>query len=212
MKQKVKSIAKRWKDEYEFKTLLNTSMSFFITIVFAAYNCFFGIKYKAIWNLSISVYYAFLAVVRGIIVRNERLFLAKGYDSRQKIHLIVSVLLLIMNFSLAVPISFMVINKRNVATSMIPTIAMATYTTYKMMMASINLKRSKKSDDVLIRDLRNINFIDAIMSLLTLQNTMLVVHGSINEPKMFILSAITSAAGLAAIALLTILNMVRKHG
>ncbi len=66
-------------------------------------------------------------------------------------------------------------------------------------------------DDVLVRQLRNINFIDAIISILTLQNTLLVVMGSADRQDMTVLDSISSAVGLAAILFLTIKNMIKKY-
>lgn len=166
---------------------------------------------KIIWNLSISIYYVFLAVIRGIIIKQEHLFLAKSIDNRQRIHTIVSVMLTVMNLALIMPITLMVINKKNVSISMIPAITIAVYTTLKITMASINLKRSKKTDDLLIKDLRNINFIDALMSVLTLQNTLISVNGENDRLEMVTLSAVSSGIGLAAIIFLTIMNLVRKR-
>lgn len=66
-------------------------------------------------------------------------------------------------------------------------------------------------DDVLVRQLRNINFIDAIISILTLQNTLLVVMGSADRQDMTVLASISSAVGLADILFLTIKNMIKKY-
>lgn len=211
MNKKIESAVNRWKNEYEFKTVINSSLSFFITFIFALYNGFLGIRYKIIWNLSISVYYIFLVIMRGIIIKQEYLFLTQGADNRQKIHTIVSIILIIMNSALIMPITLMVIDKKNVSISMIPAISIATYTTFKTIMASINLKKSKKSDDLLIKDLRNINFIDALISVLTLQNTLISVKGENNRPEMFRLSAVSSGVGLAVIITLTIINLVQKR-
>lgn len=210
MDKKIKSAVNRWKSEYEFKTVINSSVSFLITFVFALYNAFLGIRYGIIWNLSISVYYTFLVVIRGIIIRQEHLFLTKSVDNRQRIHTIASIMLILMNLALIMPITLMVINKKNVSTGMIPAISIAAYTTFKITMASINLRKSKKSDDLLIKDLRNINFIDALVSVLTLQNTLISVKGENSRPEMFRLSAVSSSIGLAVIIILTIRNLVRK--
>lgn len=210
MDKKIKSAVNRWKSEYEFKTVINSSVSFLITFVFALYNAFLGIRYGIIWNLSISVYYIFLVVIRGIIIRQEHLFLTKSVDNRQQIHTIASIMLILMNLALIMPITLMVINKKNVSTGMIPAISIAAYTTFKITMASINLRKSKKSDDLLIKDLRNINFIDALVSVLTLQNTLISVKGENSRPEMLRLSAVSSSIGLAVIIILTIRNLVRK--
>ena len=66
-------------------------------------------------------------------------------------------------------------------------------------------------DDILVRQLRNINFIDAIISILTLRNTLLVVMGSADRQDMTVLASISSAVGLVDILFLTIKNMIKKY-
>ena len=104
----------------------------------------------------------------------------------------------------------MTVNAKSVEMNMTSAIAVAAYTTYKIISASVNFKKSKRSDDMLVRDLKLISFIEALISVLTLQNTLLAVKGASSEPKMFRLSIITSTAGLAFIIFLTVMNLVRK--
>ena len=87
---------------------------------------------------------------------------------------------------------------------MIPAIAMATYTTYKIVMASVNLKRRTRSENRLVRLLRMINFIDALVSILTLQNTLIMVNMKDESNRMLSLTAVTSAAIMLAVLALSI--------
>ena len=77
---------------------------------------------------------------------------------------------------------------------LIPAIAMAAYTTYKITMAIIHMKK-QQAHHVLVCELRTINLIDALVSILTLQNTLIMINagkGEVNN--MLTLSAISSAA------------------
>jgi hypothetical protein len=118
-------------------------------------------------------------------------------------------LLLILNISLVVPISIMVRQQKPVSLTLIPAIAMAAYTTYKVIMASVNLRKRKSSSDSLVWLLRTISFIDALVSILTLQNTLIMVNSSGEDLGMLPLTAITSA--LVWIAVLGMsLNAIMK--
>ena len=81
---------------------------------------------------------------------------------------------------------------------------MAAYTTYKVTMASIHLKRRKRSSDSLVRLLRTINFIDALVSVLTLQNTLIMLNATGEELSMLPLTAMTSAAVFLTVLLLSL--------
>ena len=113
-------------------------------------------------------------------------------------------MLFLLNLSLVVPVSLLVLLQKPVKMSLIPAITMAAYTTYKTVMASVNLKKRKKSENRLVRLLRTINFIDALVSILTLQNTLIMVnmHGEGNQ--MLTLSAVTSAVIMLAVLALSV--------
>lgn len=83
----------------------------------------------------------------------------KAQDAeRNKTFLAISFLLLILNISLIVPVSIMVRQQKPVNLTRIPAIAMAAYTTYKVIMASVNLRKRRVSSDSLVWLLRTISF------------------------------------------------------
>ena len=89
---------------------------------------------------------------------------------------------------------------------------MAAYTTYKAILASVNLKKSRKASDGLVRLLRTISFIDALVSILTLQNTLIMVHANGADIGMKPMTAATGAVVWAAVLFLSvseILNGIR---
>jgi RnfABCDGE-type electron transport complex G subunit len=106
------------------------------------------------------------------------------------------------------PVSLMVMRMKPVGMTLIPAIAMASYTTYKIVMASVNLKRRKKSENRLVRLLRTTGFIDALVSILTLQNTLIMVNAAGDGTEMLALSAVTSAAIMTAILALSVAALV----
>lgn len=207
----LESLYKKWKNDYEFKTVISSTLSFLTTLLFALYNGFLGLKYSAAWNVSICVYYILLSIIRGIILHCEKKFISRNIDNRNYIHKISSILLLTLNVALITPIALMIVNAKSVSMNMTAAITVATYITYKIISASVHFKKSKKSDDILVRDLKLISFIEALISVLTLQNTLLAVKGASSEPKMFRLSIITSTVGLAFIIFRTLMNLVKKR-
>lgn len=119
---------------------------------------------------------------------------------RQKTPLISSVMLLMLNLALILPISLMAKLEKPVNMGLIPAITMATHTTYKLTMASVHVRKQKHSrhGNVLIAELRTIPFIDALVSILTLQNTLIMV----------ILSAVSSAVIYVVIMITSIRFLV----
>ncbi len=211
---KIKSFLKSWKKDYIFKTLVSSVVSFTVTIIFALYNGFLGIRLLSIWHGGICVFYLLLAAIRGIILLTEKNNRTRDdkqkSECRQRVFIISAVLLLLLNLALILPISLMVVLKKPVNMGLIPAIIMAAYTTYKITMASIHIQKQKRSNHILIIELRTINFIDALVSILTLQNTLIMVKQTTsNGNDMLTLSSISSAAIYAIIIFVTVRLLIK---
>lgn len=121
------------------------------------------------------------------------------------------ILLLAINIALIVPIAVMIKGHRVVNLGMIPAIAMATYTTYRVAMAIINFRKSGKSNSPIIRELRNINLIDTLVSILLLQNTLIMVNDNGMTEDMATLSIISSTAIWLLMGVVSIVSLIRAR-
>lgn len=191
-----------------------TALSFGVTVVFALYNGFLGVHLRSIWHGGICVFYLLLAAIRGMILLTEKSNKAREEKQqskcRQRTFAVSAVLLLLLNVSLILPISLMVVMEKPVHMGLIPAISMAVYTTYKITVASIRVRRQRHGDQILMAELRTINLIDALVSVLSLQNTLIMV----NQTKpgvhdMLVLSAVSSAVIYLGILLITVSLLVK---
>jgi len=214
--QKVMRLRRRWKQDYTFKTMVSTNFSFGATALFALYNGFLGIRLLSVWHGSICVFYLLLAVIRGGTLLTEKHILSldeqqKAYH-RQIAFRISAVMLLLLSLTLATPISLMVLFEKPVSMGLIPALAMATYTTYKIITSSVHIRKQRRIDhnNILVTELRVINFIDALVSILTLQNTLIMVNNtSANHVDMLILAAVSSTAIYLVIVLINIWLLIK---
>lgn len=204
-----KQFIERLNTDYDFMTIITALCSLFVTVIFALYNGYIGICHASLWHGTISFYYFLLVIIRGIIIIAEKKILSPSGQEKagNKVYLAASGLLLILNLSLIVPIIIMVKQQKPVHLTIIPAIAMAAYTTYNTSMAFINLRRGRNSSDSLIRLLRVIGFIDALVSILSLQNTLIMVNAKEDSMKMMPLTACTSAAILILINILSVISL-----
>ncbi|MDI9242209.1 hypothetical protein [Fusibacillus kribbianus] len=190
--------------------------SILIGFAFSLYNGVLGIVYRSLWNGSICVYYFLLAMVRVIIVSLYRKEAAgrheRGAAHRRKACFAAHMVLILMNISLVVPAAVMVAGGRSCTYGLIPAIAMAAYTTYRVAMSIIHYRKSRHNANVLA-ELRTINMIDSLAAVLTLQNTLIAANGGMND-RMQTLSAWTSAGILAVIIIITVQSLlkIRKVG
>ena len=195
----------------DFKTITAALGSLAVTALFALYNGFLGVSHASLWHGSICVYYLVLVILRTTVIAAGKKAGRKAEPNRAlaKVYIASAVLLLFLNVCLIVPVSLMVVRQKPVDMTLIPAITMAAYTTYKVVMSSVNLKRRKRSSDRLVRLLRTINFIDALVSVLSLQNTLIMVNMKGDGSEMLTLSAITSAAIMLAVLALSVAAMIK---
>lgn len=215
-KTKLRQLRERWKQDYSFKTTLGALLSFAATTVFALYNGYLWLSLRSVWHGGICGFYLLLVIIRGLILLAEKRASAMdegcGARLRRRSFIASSAMLLTLSIALILPISMMVLLEKPVSIGMIPAIAMATYTTYKLTMASVHIsaKRRGRQSNVLIAQLRTINFIDALVSVLTLQNTLIMVNSSPEEfHDMRVLSAISGAAIYLAIVIISVHSLVK---
>lgn len=210
---KFKDLKNRIIKDYNFRTYWFSFFSFLASIAFTIYNAFLGIYYQSLFNGSIAVYYLLLIIVRMIIILFE-LHWNKTNDDEidyKRVGLFIGscALLILINIALIVPISLMVLNQKTVLMGLIPAIAMAAYTTFKITMAIINYTKTRKNNHLSIRALRIINMIDALVSILSLQNTLIVVNGGSQAEEMMILSGVSSLVIILGILIIIIVSLIR---
>lgn len=214
--EKINQVLKKRRKDYDFKTITSSILSFAVTLAFAFYNGFWGIYLLSVWHGSICGFYLLLVAIRGMILMTEKKNETRSESEREycrkRIFNISAIMLLVLNLALIVPISLMAMFEKPVNMGLIPAIAMAAYTTYKLTMASIHIRKQKydSHNNILVTELRTINFIDALVSILTLQNTLIMVNQAKSDiDNMLVLSAVSSAVIYIVIVFMTIRLLVK---
>lgn len=185
---------------------IKTILSVIITLGFVVYNWFIGFKKGASWNISIAVYYLLLFLIKVLLIVFDKFLDEDNKKGRVCVYILSFVFLLLINMALIVPTYLLVTNNKSVAADQITSIAMATYTFYNITVTLINLK--KPNTNLLGKQLKLVLFINAIVSMMVLENTLINVNGSYEE--MFALSLITTILFIGLILFLTIFSFVRN--
>ena len=213
LKKKTKELYSEWKSSYFFRTAFSAAMSAGICIAFAVFSGILGIVHASIWNGTICVYYLLLVGIRISVVRAQK----KQYEStseeeksERRVYFVSHIVLAVMDLSLIAPIIVMVIGKRKYDFGLIPAIAMAAYTTYRVAMSIYHYRKAKKDESLLVAELRTIDMIDTIVSVLGLQNTLILAVMHETNKTMTIMTACTSTAFFLLIVYLTVRSFL--HG
>lgn len=175
------SFTRNFVGSYEFRTMILAAGKFVLNIGYAAFNGVYGILFQSPWYIALFVYYLVLCIARGsMVVRsrkvNTRLYSDDRKDvERIRIYRAAGILLLVFTVALN---GMLLQMRRDSAngfryTGMLIFVA-AGYTVYKVIMAVYNLVKSRGSTDYVVHAVRNINFADALVSVLALQSAVSV--------------------------------------
>lgn len=214
---KIGDTVSRFRDDYEYRATVSAAASIFVSLFFAAYNFVLWLKKGYEWNIGIAVYYALLCAVRAVVVIAE-IRASKSSDEglkNEKTAVFAGVFTCLISVALVLSIALMTVNRREVDYGTVTAITVATYTTYKIVVAVRAFIRTKNAFSVATSTLKNIGFIDALTSVLSLQYTLIVTFGVMDD-EMFTLCAFSSCAiwvgivGLSVRLLVVSIKRLRK--
>ena len=155
MREQLKGLMEMQRTDYLLKTVTFSIVSMLVGFAFALYNGVIGIVCRSLWNGAICVYYFLLAGIRAIIISLHRKEAAGRHKRdaahRRKTCFATHMVLILMNISLVVPAAVMVTDGRSYTYGLIPAIAMAVYTTYRITMSIIHYKRSRHNANIYSR-------------------------------------------------------------
>ena len=207
MKHTVRKFIGAWQSDYEFKTFVSSFFSAIINFLYMIYNGYLGVCHSSIWNGSICVYYIMLAAIRAFVVSSRHL---KPEDPGiRNLYIFTHILMLMMNAALIVPVIVMIRGERSYGFGLIPAISLAAYTFYKIIMVLINYRRSRKEDNLMVGELYTIRLIDTMVSILTLQNTLIILNEGKIAGSMKVLSIVSSICFLILISVITVLSFLK---
>ena len=170
--------ARKWQDDTRLRVSVSLYGSFFWNIAYALFQLWLGFYHHTFWFYSLGAYYICLAVMRFLLLLHTRKY-APGEKMREELikYRACGAVFLLMNLALALIVFFMVYWNRTFEHHMITAIAMAAYTFTAFTMAIINVIKYKKYNSPVFSASKAISFAAALVSMLTLESTMLTTFG-----------------------------------
>lgn len=161
-------------------------ISLFFTLIFASYNFYLGVFHKVIWNFSVSFYYLLILITKTISI--IVLFKTKKENKEfpKNTFIFVSILLILVTLTMIIPANMMLKNLREVKVGVLPAIIIFCYTIIRVCYL-VYLYIGLNHETSLYYQLKiTLNTSATIFCLLTLQNTLIVINGSMSENAGFI--------------------------
>ena len=205
----------RFWEDYAFRTRIFAIVAAIINLVNVGANVAAAVAYSSMWYCAMAIYYFALGLLRtGMLTANRQI--GRRFEGERqakaklKMYLACGISLVIFEAALIYAVAEMVTEKITSAGE-IMAIAIAAYTFYKVIVAIVNVKKTGKLRDPALQCLRNINLTDALVSVMSLQVTMISVFGNSDD-----LTTLTHVMGIVitvltmAIAVIMITQAARR--
>lgn len=201
--------------DYYTKTMIKTIFSLILGVCFVAYNLFVGLYYHSIWNTSIAIYYLLLVGIRVLYLvgeyklnKNQELGKMEIEKKRAKMFVFGGVLMLLLSFTLTLPVTLLAMSKKQVVLPMWVAIADACYVFYKVTMCIIEFVKTRKNNVLSVKGIKNLNLTAVAVTLLSLENSMILTFSEGVDKSMMILTYLTAFAVMVISIVVAILTIV----
>ncbi len=201
----------RFFEDVRFRTEISMYQGLLINILYIAIEIISGIIYKSAWFISLAIYYFLLALMRIILLRknkNKNIFREKTEEEFYR-YRACGIVLLFMNQALAGIVIFMVHQNRGFEYSGILIYANAIYAFYAFTMAVINIVRSRRLHSPALSAAKVINFVAAMVSMLSLTTAMLARYGT-DDPHFRAVMTASVGGSVCTITILIAAFMILK--
>lgn len=178
-------------------------LKFIINLAFALYNCVLGIASYSWWFIAVGAYYIILSIMRITIIA----FSAKNRKNERFIMRFSGIMIFVLSIVLC-GIVYMTINQFGaVKYHEIAMITIALYAFIKLTLAIYEFVKSRKNHRPYIKTLRSIAFADSVVSIYSLQRSMLVSFEGMSEANIILFNTL-SGIGLCLIVICIGLNLI----
>ena len=188
------------------KELIASLISLFISFLYTIYNMIIGIINYSIFNGIISIYYLLLAICNSILI--YRIYKSKKSEKPYKImYIFIHIILFLLTISFIGPAILLLLNDNIFFLDTIYSIVCALFMTISMTFSIINYVKARKEDNENIKLLRLCNLISSLLSIIILQNILILTNGELNND-MFILSIFSTCIIILFIIILIIIKFI----
>lgn len=193
----------------KYRTVFCAIISLIINFSYGIVNAVIGFITFSWWYIAVGVYYIILSIMRFCLVVSCRKD-SENSDNEVFMTKFSGAMFLCLSLTLCITVFLTVKNNVGTKHHEIIMITVATYTFTKLTIAIINFCKCKKINLPIIKNLRNISVADAIVSIFSLQRSMLISFEGKNGDEIRLMNILTGSAVCFVVFILGI-NLLRKE-
>ncbi len=176
---------------------LKLYLGLFINLSYAIFKLSTGVLYGSSWFVSVAVYYFILGLNRFIVLRGVRDSLSCNSNEQEITELkycrITGTLLLLLDLAISIMASYMIYENETYYYPGMVIYVSAAYTFYRLVSATVNFIKLRKSHSPLIISANSLDLSAAIMAIYILQTAMIARFSKATDT-VWILNTITGTA------------------
>ncbi len=204
-------LSNKYMTDISYKVRVSLYISLGINFAYAGFKLVSGVIYGAFWFDAFAIYYLLLTVIRFLLLR----YMRKNQNQQDLIaefrrYRLCGILMLIMNIALTGVVTHMMIKNAAYAYHEIVIITMATYTFYAVTVSVIDLVRYRKYVRPVISAAKSIRFTAALVSLLSMEASMLAKYGN-NESFRRLMISLTGAGVCLFVMAMSVYMIMRAN-
>lgn len=210
--QKIKrtKLGRRFIQEQRFRAVFSAAVGLLANIMYAIYHGALGVVNQSLWFVTMFAYYMILSSMRfsAVLCEWKRKSLASE-DTEYFVAKLCGGLLILLSFILGGIVYISLSQNVAVKHHEIVMITIATYTFYKITVAVIRAIKQRKNTVPLLVVIRTIGYAEVAASLLTLQRSMLISFGSMDNKDIALMNSLTGISVCLFILLLGIFTILK---
>lgn len=209
IKFKNTKLGAKYLNDLNFRTEISLYFGLFINLLYIVMNIFSGIRYRAVWFISLAFYYILLAVMRYMLLR-------KGKNEHNlyndwKRYRMCGIILLIMNQALAAIVIIIVKQNKGFNYSGLLIYAMAMYSFYSVITAIADIVKFRKHGSPVISAAKVIKFVAALVSMLSLTTAMITQFGNNDENFRKLMTGTVGGGVCTIVIIMAIFMIIRSN-
>lgn len=203
-------LGNRFMTDAAFKVRISLFASLGINLGYSALKLGTGIYYRSLWIGAIAVYYILLSVIRFILLYHMERKKDAGLLGEYRSYRVTAVLMMCINLTLSGIVISMIFGDTTPAISDVLVITSAAYTFYVLTVAIIDLIKYRKYKSPVMSAAKAIRFAQALVSILSLEASMLVQFGN-DENYRKLMLALTGAGVCVIVVAMSIYMIVHAN-
>ena len=188
-------LGRRLLGEQRLRMAVSAGAAFGLHLLYALYHGALGVLYRSVWFAALCAYYIVLSAMRfSVILCGYGSRTAPSADMERFVMRLCGGLLMVLSIILAGTNYISLSQNIAIRRDEIVMITIAAYTFTKLTAVILKAVKQRKDPSMLLAVLRNISYAEIAASILTLQRSMLVSFGGMEEANIRVMNILSGSA------------------